>query len=104
MLCPAVYPPDPTLGITDPQMLPAPKVVRRSRNYPHRPCPKVKLRPTCFIPIAAHTAPQSAPQGGSGSFERSSMTGDLWIPETLIRRCRPLPAGRCPSAPSSSRH
>jgi hypothetical protein len=40
MLCPAVYPPDPTLGITDPQMLPSPKVVLRSRNYPHRPCPK----------------------------------------------------------------
>ncbi len=40
MLCPAVYPPDPTLGITDPQMLPDPKVVPRSRNYPHRPCPK----------------------------------------------------------------
>ncbi len=28
MLCPAVYPPDPTLGITDPEMLPSPKVVR----------------------------------------------------------------------------
>ena len=25
MLWPAVYPPDPTLGITDPQMLPPPK-------------------------------------------------------------------------------
>ena len=40
MLCPAVYPPDPTLGITDPQMLPSPKRVRRSRNYQHRPCPE----------------------------------------------------------------
>ena len=40
MPCPAVYPPDPTLGITDPQMLPTPKVVQRSRNYPHRPCPE----------------------------------------------------------------
>ena len=40
MLCPAVYPPDPTLGITDPQMLPSPKRVRRSRNYAHRPCPE----------------------------------------------------------------
>src|SRR5438270_13827405 len=39
MLCPAVYPPDPTLGITDPERLPAPKVVRRSRNSSHRPCP-----------------------------------------------------------------
>ena len=39
MLCPGVYPPDPTLGITDPQMLPPPKLVPRSRNYPHRPCP-----------------------------------------------------------------
>ena len=25
MRCPAVYPPDPTLGITDPQMLPVPE-------------------------------------------------------------------------------
>ena len=40
MLCPAVYPPDPTLGITDPQMLPPPKLVPRSRNYEHRPCPE----------------------------------------------------------------
>jgi hypothetical protein len=40
MLCPAVYPPDPTLGITDPQMLPSPKRVLRSRNHEHRPCPK----------------------------------------------------------------
>jgi hypothetical protein len=40
MLCPAVYPPDPTLGITDPQMLPPPKRLRRSRNYAHRPCPE----------------------------------------------------------------
>ena len=39
MRCPGVYPPDPTLGITDPQMLPPPKLVPRSRNYPHRPCP-----------------------------------------------------------------
>ena len=39
MLCPGVYPPDPTLGITDPQMLPPPKLVPRSRNYEHRPCP-----------------------------------------------------------------
>jgi hypothetical protein len=39
MRCPAVYPPDPTLGITDPQMLPPPKLVSRSRNYAHRPCP-----------------------------------------------------------------
>jgi hypothetical protein len=44
MLCPGVYPPDPTLGITDPQMLPPSKLVRRSRNhlfpaslYPVRP-------------------------------------------------------------------
>ena len=40
MLCPGVYPPDPTLGITDPQMLPPPKLVPRSRNYEHRPCPR----------------------------------------------------------------
>ena len=39
MRCPAVYPPDPTLGITNPQMLPPPKLVSRSRNYEHRPCP-----------------------------------------------------------------
>jgi hypothetical protein len=40
MLCPAVYPPDPTLGITDPKMLPPSKLVPRSRNYRHRPCPE----------------------------------------------------------------
>ena len=40
MRCPGVYPPDPTLGITDPQMLPSPKLVRRSRNYEHRSCPE----------------------------------------------------------------
>ena len=39
MRCPGVYPPDPTLGITDPQMLPPPKLVARSRSYQHRPCP-----------------------------------------------------------------
>src|SRR6516165_9271253 len=39
MRCPGVYPPDPTLGITDPQMLPPAKLVSRSRNYEHRPCP-----------------------------------------------------------------
>jgi hypothetical protein len=32
MLYPGVYPPDPTLGITDPQMLPPPKLVPRSRS------------------------------------------------------------------------
>src|SRR4051812_38535616 len=40
MLSPAVYPPDSTLGITDPQRLPSPKLVLRSRNYEHRPCPE----------------------------------------------------------------
>ncbi len=40
MLCPAVYPPDATSGLTDPQRLPPPKVVRRSRNDEHRPCPE----------------------------------------------------------------
>jgi hypothetical protein len=40
MRCPGVYPPDPTLGITDPQMLPPPKLVSRRRNYEHRPCPR----------------------------------------------------------------
>ena len=39
MRCPGVYPPDPTLGITDPQIPPPPKLVSRSRNYEHRPCP-----------------------------------------------------------------
>ncbi len=39
MLCPGVYPLDPTLGITDPEMLP-PRSRPCSRNYPHRPCPE----------------------------------------------------------------
>ena len=33
-------PAGPHLGITDPQMLPPPKLVPRSRNYEHRPCPE----------------------------------------------------------------
>jgi hypothetical protein len=55
MLRPAVYPLDPTLGITDPQMLPSPKVVLRSRNYPHRPCPG--LRPV----LSSGAGPDSQP-------------------------------------------
>jgi hypothetical protein len=36
---PGQYLPDPTEGITRPEDLPKAKVVRRSRNYPHLPCP-----------------------------------------------------------------
>ncbi|MBV8487206.1 MAG: hypothetical protein JO161_02890 [Planctomycetaceae bacterium] len=39
MRCPGVDPPDSTLGIADPPMLPPAKLVSRSRNYTHRPCP-----------------------------------------------------------------
>src|SRR5438874_190962 len=45
MLCPGVYSPDPTVGITDPQDLPAPKLISRSRNYEHRPCPQCGKSP-----------------------------------------------------------
>jgi hypothetical protein len=37
---PGQYLPDPTAGITRPEDLPRAKVVRRSRNYPQRPCPR----------------------------------------------------------------
>jgi hypothetical protein len=37
---PVQYFPDATEGITRPEALPAAKVVRRSRNYPHLPCPR----------------------------------------------------------------
>ena len=40
MRCPAIYSADPTLGIIAPQMLHSLKLVRRSRNYEHRPCPE----------------------------------------------------------------
>jgi len=36
---PGEYLPDPTEGITRPEDLPKPKVVLRSRNYKHYPCP-----------------------------------------------------------------
>jgi transposase-like protein len=37
---PGQYLPDPTEGITRPEDLPQAKIVRRSRNYPHLPCPQ----------------------------------------------------------------
>jgi hypothetical protein len=37
---PGQYGPDPTEGITRPEDLPKAKVVRRSRNYSHLPCPQ----------------------------------------------------------------
>ncbi len=36
---PGQYLPDPTEGITRPEDLPQARLVRRSRNYEHRPCP-----------------------------------------------------------------
>lgn len=41
---PGEYLPDPTQGITRPEDLPQPKVVRRSRNYKHYPCPRCQRR------------------------------------------------------------
>jgi hypothetical protein len=43
---PGQYLPDPTEGITNPEDLPPAKVVRRSRNFKHRPCPRCGRR--CF--------------------------------------------------------
>ena len=37
---PGQYLPDPTAGITDPNELPRAKIVRRSRNFTHLPCPQ----------------------------------------------------------------
>lgn len=37
---PGQYLPDATEGITRPEDLPSAKVIRRSRNYPHLPCPR----------------------------------------------------------------
>lgn len=37
---PGEYRPDPTEGITRPADLPKPKVVKQSRNFPQRPCPR----------------------------------------------------------------
>lgn len=41
---PGHYAPDPTEGITRPEDLPKAKVVQRSRNDPHRPCPRCGKR------------------------------------------------------------
>jgi hypothetical protein len=43
---PGEYLPDPTEGITKPEDLPQPKVVLRSRNYKHYPCPR--CHPRCW--------------------------------------------------------
>ena len=47
MFGPGEYLPDPTEGITDPKDLPKPKIIQRSRNFSHRPCPRCgnTLRP-----------------------------------------------------------
>lgn len=37
---PGEYVADPSEGITRPEDLPLPKIIRRSRNYKNRPCPK----------------------------------------------------------------
>jgi len=41
---PGEYLPDPTEGITRPEDLPQPKIVKRSRNYKHYPCPRCDSR------------------------------------------------------------
>ena len=41
---PGEYLPDPTEGITRPEDLPQPKVVKRSRNYKHYSCPRCQHR------------------------------------------------------------
>jgi hypothetical protein len=41
---PGAYVPDPTEGITNPEDLPRPKVVWRSRNYPQYACPRCHRR------------------------------------------------------------
>jgi hypothetical protein len=37
---PGEYRPDPTEGITRPEDLPKPKIIKQSRNFKHRPCPR----------------------------------------------------------------
>lgn len=44
MIGPGQYVPDPTEGISCVDDLPVPKVVRRSRNYPSRTCPRCGQR------------------------------------------------------------
>ena len=43
---PGQYIPDPSEGITNPEDLPQAKIIRRSRNFKHRPCPRCGR--TCF--------------------------------------------------------
>ena len=44
MAGPGAYLPDATEGITKPEDLPRPKVVRRSRNFKHQPCRRCQRR------------------------------------------------------------
>jgi transposase len=44
MFGPGEYLPDPTEGITDPKDLPKPRIIQRSRNFTHRPCPRCGKR------------------------------------------------------------
>ena len=43
---PGEYLPDPTEGVTKPEDLPKATIVRRSRNFKHRPCPRCEKH--CF--------------------------------------------------------
>ena len=49
---PGEYLPDPTEGITRAEDLPKPKVIQRSRNFTHRPCPRCGK--SCFRSRTGH--------------------------------------------------
>src|SRR3954447_16290736 len=103
MRCPAVYPPDPTLGVTDPQMLPPPKLVSRSRNYVHRPCP------VCGGAVASASRIMRLFRASSSRFhsdpppqEASSIASTTDTPATTPRSDRSLEGPRSAVLPPRS--
>ena len=85
MRCPGVYPPDPTLGITDPQMLPPPKLVRA-------------VATTSIGPVRSAVSP--AP--GTGSSPAPCMTWATRWPGGPATSGSPTPSTTAPGAAASS--
>ena len=85
MRCPGVYPPDPTLGITDPQMLPPPKLVRA-------------VATTSIGPVRAAASP--AP--GTGSSPAPCMTWATRWAGGPATSASPTPSTTAPGAAASS--
>ena len=78
---PGQYLPDATEGITRPEDLPKAKVIRRSRNFTHRPCPGA-----------------ASPVSATGPASESCTTLATWLPvghATSTSSTRSIAAPRC---------